>query len=336
MQNTQIKISSYLKNPFLTGTIILTLAGFLTKIIGFFYKIFLARIFHEEGLGIIGLLSPVMMLTHSLCAAGLQNAITRYVAACGQKQKEHGYGYLYTGLIFSLTLSTIMTYFIFQYATEISIYFLHEERCTTLLRITALSFPLASLHTCLNGYFYGRKKASIPALSMLIEQGFRVLSVYLLYTLSLQQQTELPLAASCIGMFIGECASAVFSCILLLSDSGRQDSNPVKNLISLEKGKELFTLSVPLSLNRVFMSLLSTIETIQLPQMLIRSGMTSSQALSIYGIFSGMAFPLVMFPCALTGSAGSLLLPYISEQQASGNKRRIKQATTLTILQRNL
>lgn len=332
MQKNQIKIAGFLKNPFLTGTIILTLAGFLTKIIGFFYKIFLARIFHEEGLGIIGLISPVMMLTHALCAAGLQNAITRYVAACGQNKKEQGYGYLYTGLIFSLTLSTIMTYFIFQYASEISTYFLHEERCTPLLRITALSFPLASLHTCLNGYFYGRKKASIPALSMLVEQGCRVLCVYLLYTLSLKQQIELPLVVSCIGMFFGECASAVFSCVLLLSDSGRQHSAPSKSIISLQKGKELFTLSAPLSLNRVCISLLSTLETVQLPQMLVRSGLAASQALSIYGIFSGMAFPLVMFPCALTGAAGSLLLPYISEQQAAGNKRRIQQATTLTIL----
>lgn len=332
MQKNQIQIAGYLKNPFLTGTIILTLAGFLTKIIGFFYKIFLARIFHEEGLGIIGLISPVIMLTHSLCAAGLQNAITRYVAACGHSKEEQSYGYLYTGLIFSLTLSTIMTYFIFQYAFSISTHFLREERCTALLRITALSFPLASLHTCLNGFFYGRKKASIPALSMLIEQGFRVCSVYLLYSISAKQQTELPLAASCVGMFIGECASAVFSCILLLSDSGRQSTAASPAMISLQKARELFTLSAPLSLNRICMSLLSTLEAVQLPQMLIKSGLSSSQALSIYGIFSGMAFPLIMFPCALTGSAGSLLLPYISEQQASDNKRRIRQATILTIL----
>lgn len=331
MKKTQIKIASLLKNPFLTGTIILTFAGFLTKIIGFFYKIFLARIFHEEGLGIIGLISPVILLTHSLCAAGFQNAITRYVAACGQNKKSHAYGYLYTGLLFSLTLSSVMTYYIFQYAPEIALFFLHEKRCTVLLRITALSFPFASLHTCLNGYFYGRKKASIPALSMLIEQGFRVFSVYLLYALTLKQKTELPLAVSCIGMFIGECASAVFSCILLLTDSSKHDWSLSNSIISIKKGTELLTLSAPLSLNRVCVSLLSTLETVQLPQMLILSGLTSSQALSIYGVFSGMAFPLIMFPCALTGSAGSLLLPYISEQEAKGNKKRIRQATTLTI-----
>lgn len=331
MQKNQIQIAGYLKNPLLSGTVLLTLSGFLTKIIGFFYKIFLARIFHEEGLGIIGLISPIMMLTHSLCAAGLQNAITRQVAACGPTKKDQRYGYLYTGLIFSLTLSTLMTFAIFQYAPAISTYFLHEKRCTILLRITSLSFPLASLHTCLNGYFYAQKKASVPAISLLIEQGFRVFSVYVLYTFSPSQHAKLPLAACCVGMFIGECASSVFSCILLLCDSGRQNSILKTSMVSLQKGKELLSLAAPLSLNRVCMSLLSTLETIQLPQMLVKSGLTSSQALSIYGIFSGMAFPLIMFPCALTGSAGSLLLPYISEQQAANHKHRIKQAVILTI-----
>lgn len=332
MQKKQQNISDYLKNPFLSGTIILTLASFLTKIIGFFNKIFLARIFHEEGLGIIGLISPVMILTHSLCASGLQNAITKYVASCGAEKKEQGYGYLFTGLLFSFSLSAITTWSVFHYASEISVYLLHEERCTSLLRITALSFPLASIHTCLNGFFYGRKKASIPAISMLLEQSFRVLSVYLLYAFFFKHQIKLPLVASCIGMFMGECASAVFSCILFLSDIGKQSYSFPQASITIQKFKELFVLSSPLSLNRVCISLLSTVETIQLPQMLVLSGMSTSQALSVYGIFSGMAFPLVMFPCAITGSAGSLLLPYISEHQAQGNHKRICQATTLTIL----
>ena len=38
-----------------------------------------------------------------------------------------------------------------------------------------------------------------------------------------------------------------------------------------------------------------------------------------------------MFPCAITGSAATLLLPSIAEAQSQGNKKRIRQATILTI-----
>lgn len=71
----------YLKSPIVTGTFFLTGAGIITKFIGFFYRIFLSRVFSEESLGIFGLTAPVMMLVHSVCAAGIQNAITRYVAS---------------------------------------------------------------------------------------------------------------------------------------------------------------------------------------------------------------------------------------------------------------
>ncbi len=71
----------YLKNPIVTGTFFLTTAGIITKLIGFFYRIFLSRTFNEESLGIFGLIGPVMMLVHAVCAAGIQNAITRFVAA---------------------------------------------------------------------------------------------------------------------------------------------------------------------------------------------------------------------------------------------------------------
>ncbi len=40
------------KNPLITGTIILTVTGFASRFIGFFYRIFLSRLFGAEGMGI--------------------------------------------------------------------------------------------------------------------------------------------------------------------------------------------------------------------------------------------------------------------------------------------
>ena len=47
------------KSTLLTGTLFLTLAGILTRIIGFFYRIFLSRTIGAEGLGIYQLIAPV-------------------------------------------------------------------------------------------------------------------------------------------------------------------------------------------------------------------------------------------------------------------------------------
>jgi len=66
-----------LKNSLITGTLLLTLAGVLTRIIGFFYRIFLSRLIGAEGLGIYQLLSPVMALGFAVTAAGIQTASLR-------------------------------------------------------------------------------------------------------------------------------------------------------------------------------------------------------------------------------------------------------------------
>ena len=48
------------KHPLIAGSFFLTLAGFVSRFIGFFYRIYLARLFGEEGMGIYQLLGPVL------------------------------------------------------------------------------------------------------------------------------------------------------------------------------------------------------------------------------------------------------------------------------------
>ena len=51
------------------GAFFLTAAGMLTRVVGFFYRIFLSRLIGAEGLGIYQLLSPVMALGFAVTAA---------------------------------------------------------------------------------------------------------------------------------------------------------------------------------------------------------------------------------------------------------------------------
>ena len=84
------------KNPLITGTIILTLTGFASRFIGFFYRIFLSRVFGAEGMGIYQLTSPVLALTFSLTAAGMQTAISKFVA---RETVTKDYRYSFTHLL---------------------------------------------------------------------------------------------------------------------------------------------------------------------------------------------------------------------------------------------
>ena len=54
------------RHPLIMGAFILTATGMITRLIGFFYRIGLSRLFGEEGMGIYQLLSPVLSLSFSL------------------------------------------------------------------------------------------------------------------------------------------------------------------------------------------------------------------------------------------------------------------------------
>ena len=67
--------------------------------------------------------------------------------------------------------------------------------------------------------------------------------------------------------------------------------------------REILTFSLPLSTNRVCLSLLQSAESICIPLRLQAFGLARSAALSSYGTLTGMALPLVLFPSAVTNAS---------------------------------
>ena len=94
--------------------------------------------------------------------------------------------------------------------------------------------------------------------------------------------------------------------------------------------EQIFFLSLPLTANRVMVNLLQSLEAVMLPGQLRLYGYSASQALSVYGILTGMALPMVLFPSVLTNSVSVMLLPLIAEAQEKQEKRYIINAVKKT------
>ena len=78
-----------LKNAFLRGTLLLTLAGLISRFMGFFYRIFLANTIGAEGMGIYQLIFPIYSLCFSLCASGIETSVSKLTAAkCAVGKQE--------------------------------------------------------------------------------------------------------------------------------------------------------------------------------------------------------------------------------------------------------
>lgn len=317
------------KRTILKGTFILTITGFATRFMGFFYRIFLSHTFGEEGVGLYQLIFPVYALCFSLTSAGIETALARCVAkrvSLGKKREAKAF--LFTSILLSVTASCLVMLFLQKYSGLIASSFLQEERCADLLIILSYAFPFASVHSCIIGYYFGLKETGIPAFSQLIEQVVRILSVYLLYIAGLKNGTRFGIAIAVAGLVIGEIASSVF-CFEMITKKMPLRQGIIQKFSDLSHyltyAKELFTLSVPLTASRVLLNLLQSVEAVSIPLKLQESGLSTSYSLSIYGVLTGMALPCVLFPSAITNSVSTMLLPTIAEAQALNHKQQMKR-----------
>ena len=306
-----------LKNPLLIGTALLTLAGSISRIMGFFYRIFLSRTIGAEGLGLYHLITPVLAISFAITCAGFQTAISKYVAST-TKEKNN---FLIAGMIPAVILSGIIAFFIYKNSLWISINILGDYRCSMLLKVASYSLVPSSVHSCINGYFYGLKKTSVPALSQLVEQLVRILSVYIFAVVLARENISITPVHAVWGIVLSEFAGMIFS--LLFIDKITINS-------SWENIKLILMMAFPLCTNYLLINLCSSLENILIPKQLNMFGYSSNDSLSIYGVLSGIAVPVILFPGVLFNSVCVMLLPAISEAHARKETEKINRIINLT------
>lgn len=312
------------KTVIIRGAFFLTAAGVIGRIIGFFYRIFLSRIIGAEGLGIYQLVFPLYALTYSITVSGIQTSISRFVSAKTASGDKRGAVRIFeTGLIISLTLSLLTSLLLGSFHQWLAIRFVQEERASDLLRLLAYSVPFGSIHACINGYYFGLKQTKIPSVIQILENLLRFLSVLLLHSIWTEKGIPITPSIAVYGIVIEEFVAALFSATALSLHLSRYPVTGQAFHSRLFYGKQLLTTATPLTLNRILVNLLQSLEALLIPIQLKAFGMNTSDALSLYGILTGMAMPLILFPTAITSSVSTMLLPVISEAQAKKNRGQI-------------
>ena len=327
-------LSSIKKNPLITGTLLMTAAGVLSRIIGFFYRIFLSRTIGAEALGIYQLIGPVFSLCFALTASSIQTSISKFVgdaiggckdSLCGEKKAR---AYLILGLVLSCGLSILTGIFMYFNADWIAVRFLGEARCAPLLVLLTYSLLPCCIHACINGYYYGRKNAFVPSLCQLIEQIARVGSVWIIFQITTEKGIPLTAFHAVCGLVIGECFGLLVSMSALLREKRLPRGSYTSDSICNSTMTHAFlAMVIPLTINRLSVAFSTSLENLLIPQKLQLYGYTQTDALSIYGILSGMTLSIILFPCVLTNSLSVLLLPAISEARGRSNENQIRRTT---------
>lgn len=320
------------KNPIIIGTFILTAAGLLTRIIGFFNRIYLSHLIGAKELGIYQLIFPVYMIGFALCCHGVELALSQMIAAMQARREEMGMKQLiFVSSLFSIAFACLLSFLTYHYASSISIYFLREESCTVCLKLMSPILPFSALRSCIHGYFMGRKQTVVPASGQLVEQLARVGSIWILATYFFTGD-EKTASLAVIGMAIGEIIATFYTWLgyrMSFRKSGLTEWREVPPNRTLLHS--MLRQAIPLTGNKLSLTIISSIESILIPAMLRYFYQDGTLALSMYGVFTGMSMPFIMFPATLTNSLSMMLLPAISEASAVNNQKMIERTTAKTI-----
>ena len=316
----------------------MTAAGVLSRIIGFFYRIFLSRTIGAEALGIYQLIGPVFSLCFALTASSIQTSISKFVgdaiggckdSLCGEKKAR---AFLILGLVLSCGLSILTGVFMYLNADWIAVRFLGEARCAPLLVLLTYSLLPCCIHACINGYYYGKKNAFVPSLCQLIEQIARVGSVWIIFQITTEKGIPLTAFHAICGLVIGECFGLLVSMSALLREKRLPRGSYTSDSICNSTMTHAFlAMVIPLTINRLSVAFSTSLENLLIPQKLQLYGYSQADALSVYGILSGMTLSIILFPCVLTNSLSVLLLPAISEAKGRSNETQIRRTTKKAI-----
>ena len=315
------------KSTFFKGTLILLLAGFITRILGFVNRIVHARFVGEEGVGLFMMAAPTLFLVIAATQLGLPVAISKFVAeATADKDHKKVKSILAVSLAVTIVLSLIFTPILFFAAKFLSEHLFTDNRVYYPLLAMTPIIPITAVSAVLRGYFQGKQDMNPFAISQVLEQVVRIALVAFLTKLFLPYGIEYATAGAILAAVIGELISSLY---LLARFRFRKNFKLRKNFIGSVFGQrkvfsELMSVAIPTTGSRMIGSIAWFLEPIVVAQSLAIAGLSAASATKLYGELTGFALPLITLPSFITISLSTSLIPALSEAYSRNNIRKVE------------
>jgi len=326
-------------SKFLKGTFILLIAGFVTRVLGFIYRIVLARSIGEEGVGLYMMAYPTFILVVTITQLGLPVAISKNIA---EAEARRDYAKIKKILVVSLattiTLSLIITPALLLLAPMLANILFTDVRTVYPLIAIAPAVPIIAISSVLRGYFQGRQNMRPSAFSQIVEQLVRITLIALVTKAFLPYGVEYAAASAMGASVVGELIALIY---LMTTFKLKKRFKLRKDFFQfVHKGKqtfkELMEIALPTMGSRMIGSISWFFEPIVVAHSLALAGVLASNATKQYGALTGYALPLVLLPSFVTYSLATSLVPAISEANSQKNFKlieyRLQQALRLTFL----
>lgn len=288
----KINENKKIKNDIIEGTISLTIATIIVKVLGAVYKIPISNILGEEGMGYFNSAYTVYSFFYLICTAGVPKAVMILI---GENKEEPIFEFkiMSAAIRFFTILGVVISLMFLIFSNPISIVIGSRESYKTMLAI-APSILFVSVSGVLRGYLSAHTKFFHVAISQVIEGAGKLLFGIIFATIA--DRLYLPLnVMSAFTIFGVTCSTIVGLVYLLINSKKAKASEKTKqNNVVSDKDiiKDILKISFPITISAAIMSITNMIDLALIMRQLISAGYSESNAAALYGNYTTYATPM--------------------------------------------
>ena len=300
------------------GTLSLTLSTVIVKLLGVVYKIPLAHILGEEGMGYFNSAYTVYAFFYLLCTAGVPKAVMILISE--QRAKNiHGGAERIVSVAMRLFfgLGILITTLFIIFSTPLANLIGNSESRLTMISI-APSILFISLAGVVRGYLSADMKFLSIAVSQIVE-GVGKLVLGLIFAIY-ATRLELPLPIVSAMTILGVTFGAVFGFAYLYVAAKFKRGKKSAEAKGREIIRRIFRISVPITISAAIMSITNIIDLSLIMQRLRDSGYSQKEATALFGNYTTLAVPMLNLAISVITPISIAFLPILTRAHAKGDR----------------
>ena len=320
---------------------ILALAGILTKIIGFIYRIPMANMLGEQGNGIYSVAFGIYNVALTLSSYSLPMAVSKLMSSrLAEKQYKNAFLLIKRAFLFALIAGLC----------SFSVLFFASDWLEALYSRTGLAYPLkvlapttfiVALLGVFRGYFQGHSNMLPTALSQILEQIVNAIVSIVATYLFMKSFAESPdvsaigASGATMGTLAGAFGALVMMSLFFVTQLSRIRQSVNEDGCAIESKQktyaDIITTMLPIILSQTIYQIGFTVDDLIFGNVMAVKGVDDVSVSSMQGVFNTQYTQLVNLPVAIATALAASALPSIVNLFVQGKHEEKNKKTTAVI-----
>lgn len=330
-------MSSTERKSFIKGALWLSLAGLIVRLVGVGYRIPLAAIIGEGGLGLYQKVYPIYAWLLVFSTAGLPTGIAKMVSERLERGDEAGARQVFVLARRLLTAVGLASTVLLVAVNRPLADFLGDPLSAPGFVAIAPALTFVAVLSAYRGYFQGMNRMEPTALSQLIEQVGKLALGLVLSSRLLRYGLEISVAGALMGVSLSELLAMLWLAVLQRRRGAgaralhRQAAEPARAVLY-----RLLALSLPIMLGASMSPIMQAADSAIVQNRLMDIGYTRELSRELFGLLSGMVYNVVNMPTVFSMALSMSLVPVVaaswSRQYVKDVRRKVHMGMKLSML----